>query len=68
MDTQLKAGTKVTVSIKDHFGTVICKQKKTVYAASSIYVGMKENEVNYTPYGKAVEKNDYGWCKEWIYK
>lgn len=68
LDNELIAGAKATVSIKDRFGTVCYKQNKIVYAASSIYVGMRENEVNYTTYGKPIEKNDYGSFKQWIFK
>lgn len=68
LNNELKAGSKATVSIKDRFGTVCYKQNKIVYVASSIYVGMRESEVNYTTYGKPIEKNDYGSFKQWVYK
>lgn len=68
INNEVKAGSKVTVSIIDHFGTVTNKQSKIVYASATIYVGMSESDINYTPYGKPIEKNDYGWCKQWIFQ
>ena len=61
------AGENITATYYDRYHHKKSYVKSMVYLGDTIYVGMTEQEVVLTTWGKPVRKNDYGSFKQWVF-